>query len=161
MTVDLQVHAAEVALQNLRLEVCHRASRVGLHGSLGVLYHDHAVLVVGVGDGEGCLRKSVEERLLGIAIVLEGLVIIQVVTGEVGKQASCEVETTDALLCDGVRRALHESILATSLYHSAQQLVQLDRVWSGVVGRDSLVFYIVAYGGQESTLMTELAEHII
>ena len=159
--VNLQIHAAEVALQDSGSEVCHAAGRVGLHGSLGVLYHDHAVLVVGIGNGKGCLRQSVEECLLGVAVVLECLVVIEMVAGEVGEQASGKLQSSDTLLCDGVRRALHEGILAASLYHLAQEHVQLDRVWGGMVGRDSLVFNVVADGREQATLMTELAEHII
>ena len=100
--VYLQIHAAEVALQDSCLEVCHGAGRVGLHGSLGVLHHDHAVLVVRIGDGEGSLRQTVEECLLGIAVVLECLVIVQMVTRQVGEQTTGKLQTADTLLSDGV-----------------------------------------------------------
>ena len=159
--VNLQIHAAEVTLQNPGSEVCHAAGRVSFHGSLGVLYHNHAVLIVGIGNGKGSLRQSVEESLLGVTVVLECLVVIEVVAGQVGEQASGKLQASDTLLCDGVRRALHEGILAASLYHLAQEHVQLDRVWGGMVGRDSLVLNVVADGREQATLMAELAEHII
>ena len=60
-----------------------------------------------------------------------------------------------------MRRALHEGILAASLYHLAQQHVQLYRVWSGMVGRNRLVLNVVAHGREQTALVAELAEHII
>ena len=80
---------------------------------------------------------------------------------EVGKDAACECQTADTLLCYGVRRAFHKGILASCFYHLAQQEVELDGVGSGVVGRNSFVLDIVADGRQQAALMSELAEHII
>ena len=40
-----------------------------------------AVLVVGIGNGKGSLRQSVEECLLGVTVVLECLVVIEMVAG--------------------------------------------------------------------------------
>ena len=37
------------------------------------------------------------------------------IAGQVGEQASGKLQTSDTLLCDGVRRALHEGILAACL----------------------------------------------
>ena len=142
-------------------EVCHLAYRVGLYGGLGVLHHYHAVLVVGVGDGESRLGQSVEECLFGVAIVLEGLVIVEVVAREVGEYASGEFQSANAFLVYGVRRALHEGVLASGLYHLAQELVQLYWVRCGVVGWYWLAVDIVAHGGQEATTVAELTEHII
>ena len=102
VTVDVEIHAGEVHLDDARAEVSHLTDGIGLDSGLRVLHHDHAVLVVGIGDGEGALGQSVEEGLLGIAVVLECLVIVEVVAGEVGEDASGELQSSDALLMNGV-----------------------------------------------------------
>ena len=100
--VNLEVHALEVALDDTGTEVGHLADAVGLHLRLRVLHHEQAVLVVGIGNGEGALRQLVEEHLLGVAVVLYGLVVVQMVAGQVGKESAGELQTADALLGNGV-----------------------------------------------------------
>ena len=159
--VDFEIHAAEVTFKDLCLEVSHCACGVCLHRSLRVLHHHHAVLVVGIRYGERCLRQLVEECLLCIAVVLKRLVVVQMVACQVCKQSSSKVQSSDALLCYGVGAALHEGILASGVHHPAEQIVQLDRVRCGVVGRNRLVLDVVAHGRQQSAFVSQLAEHII
>ena len=143
------------------LEVSHAAYRVGLHLSLRVLHHNHAVLVVGVGDGEGRFGQHVEESLLRVAVVLESLVIVEMISCEIGEQTAGESESADALLRYGVRRTLHEGVLAACIHHAVKQFVQRYRVWRRVVCRHSLVNDVVAHGRKQSALMSHLREHII
>ena len=86
--VNLKIHTLEVTLQNLCTEVCHSLDRVGLDGRFGVLNHYHTILIIGIGNSKGILWQSVEEHLLCIAIVLEGLMVIKVVTGKIGKDTT-------------------------------------------------------------------------
>ena len=102
MAVYVEVHASEVHLDDACAEVGHLSDGVGLHRGLGVLHHHHAVFVVGVGNGEGRLGQAVEERLLGVAVVLERLVVVEMVACEVGEDAAGKLQSADALLCDGV-----------------------------------------------------------
>ena len=53
MAVDVEIHALEVALDDTGAEVGHRPLAIGLHRRLRVLYHEHAILVVGIGNGKG------------------------------------------------------------------------------------------------------------
>ena len=161
VSVHLKVHSLEVALDDASLEVGYRACRVGLDSGLGVLHHHHAVLVVGIGYGKGGLGQRVEERLFGVAIVLECLVIVEVVACKVGEDATGKGQSANALLCYSVRRALHEGILAASLHHAVEQRVKLYWVRCGVVGGYSLVDDIVAYGRQQAALVAHLRKHII
>ena len=161
LSVYLQIHALEVALQYAGSEVCHLSYRVGLHLGLAVLHHYHAVLVVGVGDGKCRLGQAIKEGLLGVAVVFKGLVVVQMVAGEVGEYASGKLESANALLGDGVRRAFHERIFAASLYHARQQCVELYGVGCGVVGGYCLVLDIVADGREQTTAVPHLTEHII
>ena len=150
-----------MAFQNLCTEVCHAFDGVGLDGSLGVLDHEHAVLVIGVGKCKGVFRQSVEEHLLGIPVVLEGLVVVEMVACEVGENTSHERQAADAPLMDGMAGTLHEGILAACRSHSGKEIVQLDGVRRGVVGRYFLVVDVVADGGKQTRFVSELAEHII
>ena len=100
--VDVEIHSLEVHFDDASLKVGITLDRIGFHRSLRVLYHDHAVLVIGVGDGKGIFRQSVKEHLLGVAIVLKRLMIIQMVTGEIGKNTTCELQSTDTFLMNGM-----------------------------------------------------------
>ena len=150
-----------MAFDNPGTEVSHRAGGIGLDGCLGILYHKQAVLVVGVGDGKGILAQTIEEGFLGIAVVLHGLVIVQMVACQVCEQASCKFQAADAFLCDGMAATLHKGIVATSIHHLCQQAVELDGVWSRMTGRDGLAFDIVTDRREQAALMAELTEHII
>ena len=161
MVVDVKVHPFEVTLYYSCLEVGHRACGVGLHCRLGVLCHHHTVAVVGVGYCEGCLWKTVEERLLCVAVVLESLVIVEVVACQIGEYSARKGESSYSFLGYGVRRTFHEGVFAACLNHSVEQLVECYRVGSGVVCRHSLVHNVVADGGEQSALVTHLREHII
>ena len=160
-SVDVQVHALEMALNETGLEVGHRPGGVGLHRGLRVLHHKETVLVVGIGDGKGTLGQLVEEHLLGIAVVLERLVVVQMVAGQVGEDASPELQTSYAVLGNGVARAFHEAVLAACIHHALQQTVQLYGVWRGVAGRHGLILYVVAHGRKQSALIAQPTEHII
>ena len=87
--------------------------------------------------------------------------VIHVVTGQIGEDASREFQSADTLLVDGMARAFHKGILAAGLHHLAEQCIQFDRIWRGMVGRNSFPFNIVANGAQQSALITQFAEHII
>ena len=80
---------------------------------------------------------------------------------QIGKQSAGKVQTADTLLCDGVAGAFHEGIFAACLHHLGQQLVQLNGVGGGMVGSDGFTVDVVADGRQQTTMMTELPEHII
>ena len=102
MAVDVEVHTGEVHLYDACAEVGHLTDRISFDRSLRVLNHDHAVLVIGIRDGEGRLGQPVEESLLRVAIVLESLMIVQMVAREIGEDASGKLQSADALLMDGM-----------------------------------------------------------
>ena len=161
LAIDIEIHSLEMTLYDLGLEVSHRTGGISLHLCLRVLHHEQTVLVVGIGDGEGVLFQPVEEGLFGITVILEGLMIVQMVTGEIRKETTLETESADTLLCDGMARALHEGILASGVHHPGQQTVQLYGVRRGMVCGNGLVLDIVTHRGEQSALMAELPEHII
>ena len=159
--VYLKIHALEVALYDLGLEVGRALHRIGLHLRLGVLHHDHAVLVVSIGDGEGCGWQIVEEEFLGFYIVVESLVVVEVVAGDVGEESSNEVQASYAVLDNAVAAHLHEGIFASCLNHLGQKRIEGDGVGRGVLRGYHLSIYVVGNGGQESCLVSHAAEHLI
>ena len=161
MAIDFEVHSFEVALDDMGTEVCHGSGRVGLHLCLGVLDHHTAVFVIGIGNGEGIFRQVVEKSFLGIAIILESLMIVQMVACKVGKQTTGKLQSADTLLGNGMTGTFHKGIFAASLYHLVEQTVQLDGVGGGVVCWNWLAFNVVTHGGEQSAFMSELSEHII
>ena len=148
MSVDVEIHTLEVALDDSTSEVSHRASRVGLDSCLRVLYHEQSVFVVGIRDSEGIFVQTVEEDFLGIAVILNSLMIVEMVACQVGEKSSGELQTTNAFLGNGVTRAFHEGIFTAGIHHLCQQLIQFNGVRGGMVGGDGLIFYIVAYRGE-------------
>src|SRR3712207_8406865 len=104
-----------MTLYDTCLKVGHAAGGVSLHGGLGVLYHHHAVLVVGIGNGKSALRQAVEKCFLGVTVVLKRLVIIQMVTCEVREKTAGKGQSADAFLRDG-RSEEHTSELQSRQY---------------------------------------------
>ena len=121
-------------LDDLAAEIGHRAQRIGAHRSRRILHHHAAVAVVDVRQRESPFGQVVEEEFLGPDVFGEGLVVVEVVVGDVGEDAAREIKTPRALLHDGVRRALHEAEFAPRVGHLAHHGVQADRV-GGRVGR--------------------------
>ena len=145
--VNVQQHAFNAFFENLPFVVRCGAGGVGVNLRGSVLHHEESVAVVGVGDGERLFVQSVKECLFRVAIVFKGLVIVQVVARQVCEDASREVQSADAFLCDGVGGAFHEGIVAALLHHLCQERVEGDGVGCGVVRFDGLSVNVVANGG--------------
>ena len=88
MIIDVEVHPVETLFQYLGFEVGCRALGICLDRGLGVLHHEGAVLVVGIDDGEGAFGQYVEKALLCVTVGFEGLVIVEVVAGQVGEYSA-------------------------------------------------------------------------
>ena len=67
------------------------------------------------------------------------------VAGEIGEHSSGEMQSGDTVLMGGVRAHLHRGIAATRLYHAMKQGVDGERIGSRLIGRYSLILYIVAH----------------
>ncbi len=135
-----------MAFQQASLEIGSPLCGVGLDGSLTVLHHDTAVLVIGIDDGKSRLRQTVEKHLLGIAIVFECFMVIHVVASQVGEDAPSKLQTSYTLLMDGMTGTFHECIFASGFNHTRQQCIQFDGVGGGMAGCHGFIFDIIAYG---------------
>ena len=132
-----------------------------MYGCLAVLRHDESVLVVFVGHGERTLLQSVEQPFLCVAVVIEGLVVVDVIPREVGEQRAVEIQSGDTLLRDGVGGDLHERVFASGVHHPSQQTVQLNRVRRRVRRRNGFVLDIIDHGGQQTCLVSQRAHEFI
>ena len=157
LVVDIQEHTVEAFFENLGMVVCYGACGVGMDAGAGVLGHDQAVLVVSVGYDECVGFETVEEALLGVAVVVEGLVVVDMIAREVGEECAIVVEPRNTLLRDGVAADFHEGVLAACVQHAAQQSVEFEGIWRGVRGGDGLVINVVADGGEQSCLVAHRA----
>ena len=159
--VEVKEHAVEAFLEDLRTVVRQCAGGVSMDGSFAVLGHDETVAVVFVRHRKGCGFEVVEEALLRIAVVIEGLMVVDMIAREVGEECSVEVESCYALLGDGVRGDLHEGMGAARIDHAAKEAVEFDGVGRGMGGGDGFGLDIVDDRGEQSGLVTECTRELI
>ena len=84
---------------------------------LAILKHHRTVFVIDIGQGKCFRGELVEEALFCIAVFQEGLVVIEMVVGEVAEDRPIEVNSRNSLLVNGVRADLHETVGASGGDH--------------------------------------------
>ena len=87
--------------------------------------------------------------------------VIHMIASQVCEDTSCELQSADTFLVNGMTGAFHERIFASCLHHLGQQGIQFDRVGGGMTSWYLLSFDIVAHRGEQSAAITQLTEHII
>ena len=127
-SVDAEEHSLEALLEDPGSMVGRALAGVGDDLGDGVLHHHGAVFVVGVDDGEGVLRQVVEEQFLAPEVLGEGLVVVQVVVGEVGEDAGGELQAGDAFLLHADGADFHEAVAAARIDHLREETVDGKRV---------------------------------
>ena len=106
------------------------------------------------------LQEYIYPFLLCFQVVLYRFMIIQMVAGQISENTAGKLQTADALLGNGMGTDFHEGILAAGICHFSEQAVQGYRVRGGVFGRYGQVD-VIAYSGNQSDLVAEIAESII
>ena len=91
LATDIERHALKSTFQAVGIEVVEPLQSVCLDGGFGVLNHHLAVFVVGIYKRICVRRQVVKKQLLCPDVLLEGLVIIQVVEGDIGEYAQLEL----------------------------------------------------------------------
>ena len=119
MAVNVKQHSLEVTLQDACLEIGCGTQRIGSHLGAAILRHHRTVFIIQVGQAEGLGWHIVKEALLGLKVVLEGLMIIQMVAGKIGKDSPGKAQSADALLRHAMRTDLHKGIFAARIGHAA------------------------------------------
>ena len=118
--VDIQQHPFESVFQYFPLEIGQGTQRVGCCFRFGVLYHNHTVLIILVGQRKSCFGQIVKECFLCLEIILKSLVVIQMIAGDVGEDTAGKFQSADTFLCHRMRTDLHKSIFAAFVRHSSQ-----------------------------------------
>ena len=127
-------------------EIGQCAERIGQLPGSRILQHDKTGFVVRIRKCESRSRQIIEEFLLGFQVILDCLMIIQVITRQIGKDTSVERQAADTLLVDRMRTDFHKSILATGFHHPSHQIMKGDRVRCRMISRDCFAIDIIANG---------------
>ena len=148
-------------LQEPSLIVGTPLERVGVYLGAGVLHHHHPIRLVEVGEGKGFRRQFVEEDLLGSEVIGKGLMVVEVISREIGEDPSGEGGSTDPVLvyCNG--RDLHEGVAAACLHHLVEVSLERQCVGSGEVTRCRLIVDADTDGGDQPDPVAQLAEELI
>ena len=125
---------------------------------LCILHHDLSVTVIAVDQGKAAGRKVVKEQLFGPDVFIKCFVIIEVVMGNIGEDATGKFKTCYPLLGQGMRADFHKGILTACIHHFLQQTVQLHRIRCGMGSPDGFLADIIADGGQTARFITECRE---
>ena len=88
---------------------------------------------VDVDDPAGRVGRR-EQQGLGLEVVVEGMVVVQVVLGEVGEGSDGEVGAPGALEIKGMRAHFHSHHGAAGIAHPREQLLQIGRFRRRMVG---------------------------
>ena len=140
LSMVLRVHAVDVAV----------AGQGNSDGIVGALLDDIGrIHVVGVDDS---LVTALEQDALGGAVLVHGLVEVQMVLGQVGEGSHVEVDAADAVQHQGVGGDLHDHMGAACVTHTGEQGLQLEALGGGALGGDDLVADHVLHGADEADL---------
>ena len=116
----MELHTREIMLAHFYGEIGHLLHRVGVSHGFGILQHHHPVFVVLVGHGNRRTRQAIKKLFLGLDIVVERLMVIQMVVGDIRKYPGLKWNPCNALLIDGMRTDFHEAMTAVGIGHLSQ-----------------------------------------
>ncbi len=160
-SVEFEQHPIQVHLYEFTTVVGHRAQRVAPNPRPCILHHHPTVAIIHIRQGKCPLRECIEEALFGLQILGKGLVVVEVVVREVGKKSTRKVQPISALLYNGVRRTLHEAVVASGIDHLAQHPVQANRI-GGCMGRGHLSLVdLIDHGRDQPRTVAQLTHQLI
>ena len=87
--------------------------------------------------------------------------VVEVVAGEVGEDASGESQSGNAVLVGGVRADFHCRVFTAFFRHLVQKHVDCQRVGCGLLCRHGTRVDIVAYRREESGLVSAQPRHLV
>ena len=160
-TVNPELHSVETFLHDAAGMVRNAPAGVGNHLCCSVLHHHHTVPVIGIRNRICACRETVEEKLLAAEILRKGLVIVQMVVGEIGEDADVEIQTRHALLLHTDRADLHEAVFTALVHHLPHQGIDGDRVRRSVGCLQHPVAHIIGNGGEQSAPVAEIREEVV
>ena len=153
--------------------VVHQHAEVRAQGGT-IGFHRHAagehfrqaaaVGVVNVDDGHGLAagfgvrRHLLEQFHLGLEVVFHGMVVVQMVLGQVREDAHIEVDARHAFLVQGVGGDFHGYAAAAVFQHFLQQVFQFQRTRRGVRGGGDFLPVVVGDGADQPGAQPRLLE---
>ena len=155
LAIDIQQDARQSVFQDFPFKIGHLQQAVAIYFGPGILDHDHSALVVGIDQCKRPLGQLVEEAFFGAYILVKGLVVIQMVVGNIGKNRTCEDQSCDALLVHGMGAHLHKCKITTGSHHLGQQAVELYCVRRGISSGHDQVPDPIFDGGEESAFVPQ------
>ena len=90
MVVEVEQHPFKMRFQYFTLEVAEATQGISIYFGTCVLSHNEPVLVIQISQAESTFRHIIEKLLLSLEVVLHSLVVIQVITCQVGKDTPCK-----------------------------------------------------------------------
>ena len=95
------------------------------------------VVVVGVDycDARCWIDRAVEEQALGGEVLLHGLVIVEMVAGEIGENGYVEIDSGDAALVEAMAGNFGDELGGSAADAFGHQLEEVARLGRGVDGR--------------------------
>src|SRR5262249_11589962 len=72
-------------------------------------------------------EPAIEQPLLRVPVILHSLVIVEMVSREVGEDRNCVVQRVTTMKVHRLRRTLHHGSLATNAYRLAQEPLHVGR----------------------------------
>ena len=161
MAVEGQQGAVETAFKHTSAEVSVCAQGVCVDFCRCVLDHIKTCLVVGVHECESVRFERVEEHLLGVHVVFDRLVIVEVIACKIGEHTAGEMQAGYTVLGCGMARNLHKGVVTTLGHHDGQQTIEGQRLGGGVGRRFGTVADIVADGREQTGLVAFETSHLI
>ena len=106
----------------------------------------------GAVDGDDAAGRVVlrEQKRLGLEVVVEGVVVVQVVLGEVRERRHGEVGVPGTAQIERVRAHLHGHHRAARVAHPREQLLQVGRLRRGALGVLHGAGDLVAHGADDA-----------
>ena len=142
-------HAVGLQVDVQSLQVGVASGGVGVDGAGGALHQKRGPGVVDVDQAHPAL---LEEKRLGPAIFLHGVVEIQMILGEVGEKAHVEGDAAHPVEAQGVGRDLHHHVGAAGVGHLAEEGLQFETLGSGAFGVQHLAADHVLNGAHQAHL---------
>ena len=154
-----ELHAVRVQLQVGRFEIGLRLA-AGERHARALCVREH-LLRRSIIQIDNALLADGEQQRLCLAILLHGLVEIEVILRQIGERAYRKRNAVYAVKHQGVRGNLHDHMRAACVSHAGKQCVQLVGFRRGALGFDHFITDEVLVGADQADLVPCVLKHVL
>ena len=104
---------------------------------------------------------GLEQDALGVEVVFQGAMVIQMVLGQIGEHGRLEGDAVHAVLMQGVGGDFHRHGAAAIRAHGGQMLLNFQGLRRGVSGRDQLAAQVVMNRAKQTAAHLGLIEQVM